>query len=152
MYKRERNLYKYLHKKKNQNKCLLLKTTWKEEDIQLFKKIPPVIRLRCGRSNKTTLWETLQGHMHQHYISWLISVLTPLPNSQATPQRCQGFHTYMASNRTQACRDTHSHLLRSKLTHIHTSPQQTAYHHDYKPKVKIENPLSTWIWASRWWH
>lgn len=37
MYKRERNLYKYLHKK---NKHLLLKTTWKEEDLQLIK-IPP---------------------------------------------------------------------------------------------------------------
>lgn len=43
-------------------------------------KNPSRDKVKCGRSDETKLWETHQGYMRSHYISWLTSVLTLLPS------------------------------------------------------------------------
>lgn len=53
MYKRERNLYKYLHKKKQMP---ALKSNVKRGRYPVNKN-PSYDKVECGRSNETKLWE-----------------------------------------------------------------------------------------------
>lgn len=86
MYKRERNLYKYLHKKKQMS---ALKNNMKRGRYPVIKN-PSRDKVKRGRSNETKLW----GNTHQgstlHLQASICSYTAP--NSQATPQRCQVFH------------------------------------------------------------
>lgn len=94
MYKRRRNIYKYLHKK---NKSALKNNV--ERGSNPVNKNPSQDRVSVGRSNETILSDnnrdTCSTLPPQGYIcSYTAS------NSQATPQRCHPFK--MVSNRTKA--------------------------------------------------
>lgn len=109
-YKRERNLYKYLHKKQTGNKCQFFENNVKKRKNTEFLKIPPTVRFSVvGPMRQNFGKHTRRTCFHFTFIGQHLFV----HGSQATACRSQVYHSFKKKNKNKnVTQRTHSYLCR----------------------------------------